>query len=126
MTEVLDRLLDRRIVLLDGAMGTMIQRHRLDERDFRGDRFAAHGHDLRGNNDVLVLTRPEIIDGIHRQYLEAGADIIETNTFNANRVSQADDGATALGCSRSPAVALVIMRRPRAGEGSSQAPPPTI
>jgi 5-methyltetrahydrofolate--homocysteine methyltransferase len=92
MTEVLDRLLERRIVLLDGAMGTMIQRHRLEERDFRGDRFEAHGHDLRGNNDVLVLTRPEIIDGIHRQYLDAGADIIETNTFNANRVSQADYG----------------------------------
>ena len=88
--ERLDDLLSRRIAILDGAMGTMVQRHRLDERDFRGDRFAAHSHDLRGNNDVLVLTRPDVIGGIHRQYLEAGADIIETNTFNANAISQAD------------------------------------
>ncbi len=90
--ERLDDLLGRRIAILDGAMGTMVQRHRLDERDFRGDRFAGHGHDLRGNNDVLVLTRPEIVRDIHRQYLEAGADIIETNTFNSNVVSQADYG----------------------------------
>jgi 5-methyltetrahydrofolate--homocysteine methyltransferase len=88
----LDDLLSRRIAILDGAMGTMVQRHRLEERDFRGARFAAHGHDLRGNNDVLVLTRPDVIAGIHRQYLEAGADIIETNTFNSNVVSQADYG----------------------------------
>ncbi len=88
----LDRLLAARILVLDGAMGTMIQRHRLEERDFRGARFASHSHDLRGNNDVLVLTQPDVIAGIHRQYLEAGADIIETNTFNSNVVSQADYG----------------------------------
>jgi 5-methyltetrahydrofolate--homocysteine methyltransferase len=94
--ERLDDLLARRIAILDGAMGTMVQRHRLEERDFRGERFAAHGHDLRGNNDVLVLTRPDVIGGIHRQYLEAGADIIETNTFNANAISQADYGLEGL------------------------------
>ncbi|HLJ39014.1 MAG TPA: methionine synthase [Steroidobacteraceae bacterium] len=85
-----------RIVLLDGAMGTMIQQHRLDERGFRGERFARHGHDLRGNNDILTLTRPEVVGGIHRAYLAAGADIIETNTFNSNAVSQADYGTQAL------------------------------
>ena len=92
----LRRLLDERIVLLDGAMGTMVQRHRLDERAFRGERFRHHGRDLKGNNDILTLTRPEIIAGIHRQYLEAGSDIIETNTFNSNAVSQADYGTEAL------------------------------
>jgi 5-methyltetrahydrofolate--homocysteine methyltransferase len=86
----LDTLLTSRILILDGAMGTMIQRHKLGEADFRGTRFAAHSHDLKGDNDVLVLTRPDVIGAIHRQYLDAGADIIETNTFNANKVSQAD------------------------------------
>ncbi|HEV2286683.1 MAG TPA: homocysteine S-methyltransferase family protein, partial [Steroidobacteraceae bacterium] len=94
--ERLKRLLDERIVLLDGAMGTMIRQHRLDERGFRGERFAQHGHDLRGNNDILTLTRPDIVAGIHRAYLAAGADIIETNTFNSNSVSQADYGTAAL------------------------------
>jgi 5-methyltetrahydrofolate--homocysteine methyltransferase len=92
----LDQLLTDRIAILDGAMGTMIQRHRLEESDFRGDRFAGHGIDLKGNNDVLVLTRPDIIRDIHRQYLDAGADIIETNTFNANAVSQSDYGLEGL------------------------------
>jgi 5-methyltetrahydrofolate--homocysteine methyltransferase len=86
----LDRLLTSRILILDGAMGTMIQRHKLEEADFRGTRFTAHSHDLKGDNDILTLTRPDVIGAIHRQYLEAGADIIETNTFNANRVSQQD------------------------------------
>ncbi len=92
----LRRLLDERVVLLDGAMGTMVQRHRLDEAAFRGERFAAHGRDLKGNNDILTLTQPQIIAGIHRAYLEAGADIIETNTFNSSAVSQADYGTQAL------------------------------
>jgi 5-methyltetrahydrofolate--homocysteine methyltransferase len=92
----LKRLFDERIVLLDGAMGTMIQQERLDERGFRGERFQDAGRDLKGDNDILTLTRPEIIAGIHRAYLEAGADIIETNTFNSNSVSQADYGAQAL------------------------------
>ena len=86
----LRELLKQRVVLLDGAMGTMIQQHRLDERAFRGVRFAAHPRDLRGCNDVLCLTRPDLITEIHVQYLQAGADIVETNTFNATSVSMAD------------------------------------
>jgi 5-methyltetrahydrofolate--homocysteine methyltransferase len=89
-------LLDERIVFLDGAMGTMIQQHKLDEKAFRGDRFRSHGKDLKGNNDILVLTKPEVIGDIHRAYLEAGADIIETNTFNSSSISQADYGTEAL------------------------------
>jgi 5-methyltetrahydrofolate--homocysteine methyltransferase len=94
--ERLKGLLGERIVLLDGAMGTMIQQHKLDERGFRGERFAHHGHDLRGNNDILTLTRPDIVSDIHRAYLAAGADIIETNTFNSNAISQADYATAAL------------------------------
>ena len=92
----LRRLLAERVVLLDGAMGTMVQRHRLDEAAFRAERFADHGRDLKGNNDILTLTQPQIIAEVHRAYLEAGADIIETNTFNSNAVSQADYGTEAL------------------------------
>ena len=88
----LTALMSERILVLDGAMGTMIQQHTLSERDYRGERFIAHARDLKGNNDLLVLTRPEVIVGIHRAYLEAGADIIETNTFNGTRVSQAEYG----------------------------------
>ncbi len=84
--------LDRRILLLDGAMGTMIQRHMLTEADYRGARFAAHDRDLKGDNDLLVLTRPDVIAGIHDGYLRAGSDLIETNTFSANAVAQADYG----------------------------------
>ncbi|HEY3358540.1 MAG TPA: methionine synthase [Polyangia bacterium] len=80
----------RRILILDGAMGTMIQRHRLGEADYRGARFADHPHDLKGDNDVLCLTRPDVILGIHGEYLAAGADLIETNTFNATSISQSD------------------------------------
>jgi 5-methyltetrahydrofolate--homocysteine methyltransferase len=94
--ERLRRALDERIVVLDGAMGTMIQQHKLDEAGFRGERLRAHGRDLRGNNDILTLTRPEIVSDIHRAYLAAGADIIETNTFNSNAISQADYGLEAL------------------------------
>jgi len=82
--------LRERIVILDGAMGTMIQRHKLDEAAYRGERFKDWGHDLKGNNDLLVLTQPEIIRDIHTAYLEAGADIIETNSFNATRIAMAD------------------------------------
>ncbi|HEV7717065.1 MAG TPA: methionine synthase, partial [Steroidobacteraceae bacterium] len=92
----LKSLLEERIVLLDGAMGTMIQRHSLDEHAFRGDRFRDYGRDLKGNNDLLVLTKPDVIAGIHRAYLDAGADIIETNTFNSTAISQADYGMEAL------------------------------
>lgn len=80
------------ILILDGAMGTMIQRHKLTEADFRGDRFQEHEKDLKGNNDLLSLTRPDIIQEIHEEYLAAGADIVETNSFNANAISLADYG----------------------------------
>ena len=89
-TRQLHELLAERILFFDGAMGTMIQRFGLEEEDFRGDRFQAHPKSLKGNNDLLVLTRPDVIRSIHEQYLEAGADILETNTFNANSFSQAD------------------------------------
>jgi len=84
------RLLKERILLLDGAMGTMIQRYKLSEEDYRGERFEDFSKDLKGNNDLLSLTRPEVIRKIHEAYLEAGSDIIETNTFNATSISQAD------------------------------------
>ncbi|MGD9407051.1 MAG: homocysteine S-methyltransferase family protein, partial [Gammaproteobacteria bacterium] len=89
---LLTELMSERILVLDGAMGTMIQGLNLQEADFRGDRFAESEQDLAGNNDLLCLTRPELIEDIHRQYLQAGADIIETNTFNATAISQADYG----------------------------------
>lgn len=83
-------ILSKRILVLDGAMGTMIQKYNLTEQDFTGDRFLNHSHSLKGNNDLLSITRPNIIKAIHLDYLEAGSDIIETNTFNANSLSQAD------------------------------------
>ena len=83
-------LLKERILIIDGAMGTMIQRHKLTEADYRGERFANWPSDLKGNNDLLCLTKPDVIKSIHKQYLEAGADIIETNTFSAQKVSLAD------------------------------------
>ncbi|MDQ2778985.1 MAG: homocysteine S-methyltransferase family protein [Pseudomonadota bacterium] len=85
-------ILQQRIVVIDGAMGTMIQRYKLAEADFRGPRFAAHPKDLKGNNDLLVLTRPDVIGEIHAQYLAAGADLVETNTFGATSVAQEDYG----------------------------------
>ncbi|MCW8851797.1 MAG: homocysteine S-methyltransferase family protein, partial [Gammaproteobacteria bacterium] len=88
--KLLKETLKQRIMLLDGATGTMIQRHKLDEAAYRGERFADWPSDLKGNNDLLAITQPEIIHGIHEQYLDAGADIIETNTFNATRVAMAD------------------------------------
>ena len=82
--------MQQRIIYIDGAMGTMIQRFKLTEEDFRGERYANHGHELKGNNDILVITRPDVIYDIHMQYLTGGADIIETNTFNGTTISQAD------------------------------------
>jgi 5-methyltetrahydrofolate--homocysteine methyltransferase len=90
--QTLPAILAQRIVILDGAMGTMIQRHKLAEADFRGARFSAHPKDLKGNNDLLVLTRPDVIREIHEQYLAAGSDIIETNTFGATSIAQEDYG----------------------------------
>ena len=104
--DALMNALTKRILIIDGAMGTMIQRHRLEETDYRGERFidgydsahvhddqcghVAEGHDLKGNNDLLLLSKPEVIAGVHTEYLEAGADLVETNTFNATSISQAD------------------------------------
>jgi len=93
---VLDRALAERVILLDGAMGTMIQRHALEEADFRGTRFDGHPTALTGNNDLLVLTRPDVIVQIHEQFLEAGSDIIETNTFSSTAIAQADYGLEAV------------------------------
>ena len=90
MIKKLEELLNSRILVLDGAMGTMIQNHNLNEADFRGTQYVDHPCDVKGNNDLLVLTQPKIIEDIHFQYLEAGADIIETNTFNSNAISMAD------------------------------------
>ncbi|MDR2880327.1 MAG: homocysteine S-methyltransferase family protein, partial [Azoarcus sp.] len=89
-TQELRQLLTHRILVLDGAMGTMIQQRGLTEADYRGERFRDHPKDIKGNNDVLTLTRPDVISDIHRAYLDAGADIIETCSFNATLVSQAD------------------------------------
>ncbi|MDE3117578.1 MAG: methionine synthase [Nitrospirota bacterium] len=88
--QTLRQIMQRRIAIIDGAMGTMIQTHKLDEAAFRGQQFTGHGHDLKGCNDLLCITQPEIVAGIHRQFLEAGADIIETNTFNSTSISMAD------------------------------------
>ncbi|RLD89237.1 MAG: 5-methyltetrahydrofolate--homocysteine methyltransferase, partial [Bacteroidetes bacterium] len=86
------KLLETRVLVLDGAMGTMIQRYNLQEEDYRGERFKDSKILQKGNNDILCLTQPQIIQEIHEQYLEAGADIIETNTFNGTRISQSDYG----------------------------------
>ena len=86
----LRKLLQERIVIIDGAMGTMVQRYDLDEAAYRGKRFPNPTKDLKGNHDALNVTRPEIIEEVHRQYLEAGADIIETNTFSSQAISLAD------------------------------------
>jgi 5-methyltetrahydrofolate--homocysteine methyltransferase len=95
MTNI-QELLKQRILIIDGAMGTMIQRYNLAEEDYRGERFKDWPSDLKGNNDLLCLTQPQIIKAIHKEYLAAGADIIETNTFNTQRVSMADYGMEAL------------------------------
>jgi len=86
----LQSALSQRILILDGAMGTMIQTYQLQEQDYRGELFANHHKDLKGNNDLLTLTRPDVITAIHKAYLDAGADIIETNTFSSTAVAQAD------------------------------------
>ena len=103
----LPALLAERILVLDGAMGTMIQRHRLGEADFRGERFKDHPKDLKGNNDLLVLTRPELVRQIHEQYLEAGSDLIETNTFGATAIAQEDYGLAHIAREMNRAAALI-------------------
>jgi 5-methyltetrahydrofolate--homocysteine methyltransferase len=104
------QILEERILIIDGAMGTMIQRHQLNEADYRGERFKAWPSDLKGNNDLLCLTQPDIIEGIHRQYLDAGADIIETNTFNAQKVSLADYQMEALAYEINYAAAIIAKK----------------
>src|SRR5690606_23805867 len=119
--------LRERVLILDGAMGTMIQREELSEEQFRGERFANHPRDLKGANDLLVLTRPDLISGIHAAYLAAGADIIETNTFNATQLGLAEYGLgevvaelnrEAAGLARAAAVAVSTVERPRWVAGS--------
>jgi len=90
MIHKIEQLLMNRILVLDGAMGTMIQRYTLTEEDFRGEKFKNHTCDLKGNNDLLSITRPDIVKAIHKEYLDAGADIIETNTFSGTSIAQAD------------------------------------
>ena len=103
-------LANRKILILDGAMGTMIQGYGLQETHFRGSRFATHDESLKGLNDLLCMTQPHIIEDIHRQFLEAGADIIETNSFNANAVSLADYGLAELVYELNVAAAAVAKR----------------
>src|SRR5262249_358213 len=91
-TAELQELMEQRILVLDGAMGTMIQRERLTEEQFRGERFRGWGRELRGNYDLLTLTQPALVRRLHRDYLAAGVDIVETNTFNSTAVSLADYG----------------------------------
>ncbi len=88
--EMIENQLKKRILLIDGGMGTMIQGYKLEEEDYRGERFASWHSDLKGNNDLLVLSQPDLIKDIHSAYLEAGADILETNTFNATTIAMAD------------------------------------
>ena len=92
MTELLHKIAQERILVLDGAMGTMIQQYRLSKEDFRVVRFKDHSHDLKGKNDMLSITRTDVISAIHKAYLEAGSDIIETNTFSSTSIAQADYG----------------------------------
>ena len=108
--ELLEKILHERIVVIDGAMGTMIQGFKLGEADYRGQQFANYSCDLKGNNDLLCITQPDIIEQIHRQFLEAGADIIETNTFNANAISMADYGLESLAYDLNLAAAKVACR----------------
>ena len=115
------KVTSKKILVLDGAMGTMIQRYQLQEEDFRGLRFANHGYDLKGCNDVLSLTCPEVIRDIHRKYLEAGADIIETNTFNAQRISMSDYGMQDY-CRDINLAAVKIAREMAAKYSSSEKP----
>ncbi len=119
-TNTLHQLLQARIAILDGAMGTMIQRHKLEESDYRGERFKNHSHDLKGDNDLLVLTRPDVIASIHDEYLAAGADIIETNTFNGTSIAQGDYATEAV--VRDINVAAASIAKERAAFFTKQTP----
>ena len=121
--ELLKQTLHERIVVIDGAMGTMIQGFKLGEADYRGQQFANYSCDLKGNNDLLCITQPDIIEKIHRQFLEAGADIIETNTFNANAISMADYGLESLAYDLNLAAAKVARRAAEAVTAKNPARP---
>jgi len=112
-------LFGQRIAILDGAMGTMIQQHPLTEADFRGERFKNHPHDLKGNNDLLSLTRPDIIGEIHGQYFAAGADLVETNTFNSTSISQSDYQAEFLVPELNAAAVAVARRAAQQAEAAT-------
>lgn len=116
----LEKAATERILVIDGAMGTMIQRHKLSEADYRGDRFKNWHRDVKGNNELLSLTRPDVIKGIHEEYLAAGADIIETNTFGAQRISMADYGMEDL--SRELNVASARLAREACDEWTRKTP----
>ena len=116
----LEELASRSILILDGAMGTMIQREELEEADYRGERFADYHRDLKGNNDLLVLTQPEIIKKIHSAYFEAGSDIVETNTFNATTISMADYDMS--GLAREINIAAAQLARTVADEWTAKQP----
>ena len=118
--EALKRAAKERILILDGAMGTMVQQYKLDEAAYRGDRFKDYSRDVKGNNDLLVLSQPDIIREIHSKYLEAGADIIETNTFNAQAISQADYGLQDLSYEMN--VAAATLAREAADEWTEKTP----
>ncbi len=125
-TAELSALLDRRILVLDGAMGTMIQQRRLSETDFRGPPacgLAGHAHDLKGDNDLLSITQPDVVRAIHDAYFDAGADIVETNTFSATSIAQADYGLAARAKELNRAAAAVARgeRRPLDGEDARPA-----
>ena len=117
---VLAEAAEKRILILDGAMGTMIQRHKLEEEDYRGEQFANWHCDVKGNNDLLVITQPDIIYQIHCDYFEAGADIIETNTFNATTIAMADYDMQAQ--SRDINIAAARLARKAADEYTAKTP----
>jgi 5-methyltetrahydrofolate--homocysteine methyltransferase len=121
--EALNRLFRQRILVLDGAMGTMVQSYKLNEDEFRGDRFAGHPRELKGCNDLLSLTRPAVVEEIHHKYLDAGADIIETNTFNAQAVSLADYGLEAFSYEMNKAAAQLAVKAARAATKANPGKP---
>ena len=113
----LPALLAQRIVIIDGAMGTMIQRYKLGEADYRGSRFKDHAKDLKGNNELLQLTRPDVLLEIHAAYLAAGADIIETNTFGATSIAQGDYGLAEIAREMNVAAAHIARQAADADDG---------
>ena len=123
MKKTIQQCLNERILIIDGAMGTMIQRYNLEEKDYRGDRFKDWHTDVKGNNDLLSISRPQIIEAIHLQYLEAGADIIETNTFSSTSIAQADYDMQSLAYELNVAAAKCARNAVTKFEKSREAPP---